>query len=334
MPPCARMRWFVILVSIVCPVQMMTGQKSNDGEKTPPRFSSQTLSQSVPGSEDDALRTAKVLTDSSKFTEASALVTQYLSTHPNSADAHFLLGLIRFKQGEPAGSLAEFTEGARYRDPAASDLKIVALNYVLLGDMGSAVGWLTRAVVIDPRDAQLWYYLGRAKYNQNRFQDAINAFQRCLALDPKNIKAEDNLGLSYQGLGRTDEALTAFGNSMAWQKDRLEKNVGPFLNMGILHLEQNRIAEGLPFLLQAAQIAPDDARPHEQLGKAYSRLDELEKAQSELEKAVELSPNSSSLRFMLGQLYRKRGMMDKAKIELDKGSVLRDSEHQKMQGVE
>ena len=103
-------------------------------------------------------------------------------------------------------SLAEFTAGAKFHDPSAADLKVVAFDYVLISDYADADKWLTKMLEWAPSDSEGWYYLGRTKYNENRFAEAITAFQRCLKLDPQNVKAEDNLGLSFAGLGRNEEA--------------------------------------------------------------------------------------------------------------------------------
>jgi tetratricopeptide (TPR) repeat protein len=273
----------------------------------------------------DPLREAKSEANAGSLEKADHAVRSYLDGHPDSADAHFLLGLILFKQHKPRESLSEYTEGAKHRDPDASDLKIVALNYVLLEDYAKADHWLTRSLERNPKDSQTWYYLGRTRYNENRFEEALAAFNECLKLDPKNVKAEDNLGLSHQALGNTPEAFTAFRNAIAWQAQLLKKNSGPFINMGILLLEQNKVEEAVPYLSEAVEISPEEARAHEQLGKAYSRQNDLERAQVELEKAVSLSPDNAALHFMLGQLYRKRGMNDKAKVELERGAALKES---------
>ena len=205
----------------------------------------------------DLLRSARLLADGGDLEKAREIVAEYLGSHPNSGEAHFLLGYILFKQQKSSESLAAYTEGAKHATPGAGDLKVVALNYVLLGDYASAARWLARSIEFDPRDAQAWYYLGRTKYNENRFEEAVRAFQECLKLDPRNVKAEDNLGLSYQALGRTDDAIASYGNAMTWQEHALEKNVGPFLNMGILQLEQNKIADAVTLLLQAeAKLLP------------------------------------------------------------------------------
>ena len=84
---------------------------------------------------------------------------------------------------------------------------MVAVDYVLLGDFLDADRWLTKALSWNPSDADGWYYLGRTKYNENRFSEAIDAFQSCLKLDTHNVKAEDNLGLSYDCLLYTSRCV-------------------------------------------------------------------------------------------------------------------------------
>ena len=280
----------------------------------------------------DPLASARVLVQRGSFSDAERSVREYLGAHKTSASGHFLLGYILFKEVKPQASLAEYTKGAKYRIPSAFELKIVALDHVLLRNYADADKWLTRAVEQDPNDADTWYCLGRVKYNENRFAEAVNAFQHCLTLDPKNVKAADNLGLSCAGLDRNDEALAAFKNAIAWQSDASVKNPDPFINIGELLLEQNRAGEAVSYLTQAVAIPQEiyrsqgmaelEPRAHEHLGMAYSRLNRPREAKAELEKAVELAPEDARLHYLLGQLYQKMGTHDKAKAEFDRFSSL------------
>jgi len=318
-----------------------------------PASSGQSLGSSstaTSGSADALLAEAHAVLEKGNINEADRLVRQYLQTHPDSADGHFLLGHILFreiqsearlerhlegvqvlgadaspvKRGEEnaKASLAEFTAGAKLHDPSAADLKVVAFDYVLLGDYVDADKWLTRMLGWTPNDAEGWYYLGRTKYNENRFEEAVAAFQRCLKLDPRNLKAEDNLGLSYAGLGRKEAAAAAYQQAIDWQSGAALKNPGPYIDFGDLLLDENRNEEAVSYLLQAIGVAPRESRAHELLGKAYSRLEQLPKAQSELEEAIGLSPPNASLHCMLAPVYRKQGLADKAKIEFDRCAAL------------
>jgi tetratricopeptide (TPR) repeat protein len=302
---------------------------------------------------DAPLVLAKSLVEKGLLRDAERAVRHHLEAHADSADGHFLLGYILFREiqagagggttavgvksfaVDPADrkareekakdSLAEFTAGARYRDPNAFDLKIVALDYVLLGDYVDADKWLTRSIAWNPQDSDGWYYLGRARYNENRFAAAVDAFVQCLKLSPGNVKAEDNLGLAYAGLGRNEEATAAYQQAMAWQSQATLKNPGPYIDLGSLLLDENRPEEAVPYLQEAVEIAPRESQGHELLGKAYTRLDKLREAQTELEKAVELSPESANLHCMLAPVYRKQGLAEKAKAEFDRCAALHGS---------
>ena len=323
-----------------------------------------------PRSLDPLLAEARSLADKGMASEAEGRVRQYLAEHPDSANAHFLLGYILFREiqeqaainenasatdsaptavsgsasrhtsaaaslgdkgstseanyrnTKTKASLAEFTEGAKYHTPSAFDLKIVAFDYVLLDDYTDADKWLTKVLEWTPDDAEGWYYLGRTKYNENRFDEAVHAFQQSLKLDPHNVKAEDNLGLAFAGLGRVEDAAGAYENAIAWQKNAATKNPGPYIDMGSLLLDQNRSTDALPYLKQAIEISPVEFKPHELLGKAYSRLDQLPEAQSELEQAIALAPQNPNLPCMLGPLYRKQGLIDKAKVQFDRCAAM------------
>ena len=310
---------------------------------------------------DSLLLDAKNLFEQSKFSEADRAVRQYLKSQPNSADGHFLLGHILFReiqaeaildrqlalqaQGgmggrmattpEPAlpkdreekakASLEEFTAGAKFRNPSAADLKIVAFDYIVLGDYPDADKWLTKMLEWAPNDSDGWYNLGRTKYNENRFAEAISAFQQCLKLDPKNVKAEDNLGLSFAGMGRNEEAAAAYQKAIAWQEQSLAKSPRPYIDLGSLLIDENRPKEAVPLLLHAVEIDSRDSKTHELLGKAYTRLEEFPKAQAELEKAVELSPQTPNLHCMLAPVYRKQGLAEKAKAEYERCAALTGS---------
>jgi Flp pilus assembly protein TadD len=308
---------------------------------------------SNPAQPDASLVEAKSFVEKGLLPDAERAVRHHLETHADSAEGHFLLGYILFREiqvgatGEtmtegvktldvrPADpktrdekareSLAEFTAGAKYHDPNAFDLKIVALDYVLLGDYVDAEKWLTRSVAWNPQDTDAWYYLGRARYNENKFADAISAFQQCLKLSPRSVRAEDNLGLALAGLGSNEEATAAYKQAMDWQSQSSFKNPGPYIDLGSLLLDESRPEEAVPYLVQAIEISPRESRAHELLGKAYTRMEQLPKAQTELEKATELAPKNANLHCMLAPVYRKQGIADKAKAEFDRCAALSGS---------
>jgi tetratricopeptide (TPR) repeat protein len=220
-----------------------------------------------------------------------------------------------FREQRAKDSLAEFTEGAKFKRPGADDLKIVASDYVLLGDYSDAEKWFSEVVVEKPDDAESWYLLGRAKYNESDFGSAATSFERSLQLRPNNVEAENNLGLCRQELGQQDKAKTAFQSAIEWQGDT-PTDAQPFLNLGKLlseNADEASVRRSLAYLSKAESLAPDNPKVHEILADAYSSLKDLPRAQKQLEKAVELAPGTSALHYKLGQVYRKQGLGEQAR---------------------
>lgn len=274
---------------------------------------------------DDSLARARGQMQKGSLNEAEATIRSYLARVPGSAPGHFLLGHILFLKQKPADSLAAYTEGARFQKPGVEDLKIVSFDYVLLQDYAEADKWLNQALAWKPDDPELWYYLGRTKYNENHFNEAIEAFTSCLKLDPKNVKAEDNLGLAYLGLQRDSMAKTAFQTAIELQANAAHQNPQPYLNLGTLLRQQSHPEEGIAYLQKAVELSPKNPKIHEQLGQAYIDLSRLDAAQAEFEKAVSLAPNTSNLHYQLGQVYQKKGLKEQAHKEFARCAELNAS---------
>lgn len=130
------------------------------------------ISQSPP----PPLQEARSLLAADKVSAAEAVLRGYLKNNPSSAEAHYLLGDVLFREQKARESLAEFTAGAKFRHPGAAELRIVASDYVLLGDFADADKWFSEITAEAPKDPEAWYLLGRTKYNENRFAEAITSF--------------------------------------------------------------------------------------------------------------------------------------------------------------
>lgn len=260
------------------------------------------------------LEEARSLIAARDLHQSEVMVRSYLKDNPSSAEAHFLLGDILFREQRARESLAEFTAGAQLQNPGPNELRTVASDYVLLEDFADADKWFSEVTAERPNDPEIWYLLGRTKYNENRFTEAISSFEHVLALRPRDVQAEDNLGLSHQGLGHADQAKAAFQKAIEWQGSA-PVDAQPCLNLGILLTDQGHFAEATEYLIQAAALAPENPRIHEELSRALQAQGNLEQAQTQLEAAVKLAPNAAGLHFKLGQIYRRRGLNERAQQE-------------------
>ena len=277
---------------------------------------------SNPKAADALLMEGKSLVNIENFAEAEVVLKSYAEQNPRSSAALYLLGYVLQRENKPRESLEVFTRAAAITPPLADDLKIVALDYVLISDYPDAIRWLKKAVEQDPRNAEAWYDLGRSQMNQGDFVAAQQSFDRVLTLSPQDVKALNNMGLAYEAQNRISDALHAYERAIASQQGAAHPSEQPLLNYGTLLISQNRTEDAIHALEPAVKAAPKDAKCHEALSRAYLQEGRLADARQEMEEAAALDPENPRLHYQLGRLYRQSGMADRAKAELDLSAKL------------
>jgi tetratricopeptide (TPR) repeat protein len=260
-----------------------------------------------PGKTDAFLFQGKCLINLSRFHDAAGALRTYIAAHPRSDDAAYLLAYVSFRENKPRESLEQYTQAARLKTPTADDLKIVALDYVLLRDYADAAHYLEVALKMDPHNIEARYHLGRVRYQQNRFDDAIAAFQEVLQSDPDNAKAQDNLGLSLEAKNRVAEAIVAYQKAIAIDKAATVHGEQPYLNLGILLIKSNQASDAVPLLTTATQINPKSAKAHYELARALFSTNQLEQSQREVQESIRLDPSDSPPHYLLGRIYHSLG---------------------------
>ena len=258
---------------------------------------------------------AKQLLAKDDFRNAITVLRETIKRDGTCVDARYMLAYSLLRDNNPRESLAAYTAAARLRTPASTDLRSVALDYVLLEDYADARHWAKAALAIDPKDAESWYVLGRIQYTASDARGAAGSFEKALELNPRNIKAENNLGLAYEALNEPAKAIDAYHQAIAAGQESGKPSDQPLLNLAILLSHKGDLQSALSLLLGAAAITPEDADVQEHLGHIYLDLNQLPQARSHLAKAVALHPGDGRLHFLLGQAYRRSGMNDESKAE-------------------
>ena len=124
-----------------------------------------------PGYADGWVNRARVAVEEGDHRRAIELCDRALAVDPKLAKAHYFRGI----------ALRTF---GRY-DEALADLTLVTAAF--------------------PRDRVVWNAIGRVRFLQRRYLDAIEAFRKTLAIDPEDVTAHYNLMLCARGLH--DEAM-------------------------------------------------------------------------------------------------------------------------------
>ncbi|MEJ2398174.1 MAG: tetratricopeptide repeat protein [Gammaproteobacteria bacterium] len=78
---------------------------------------------------------------------------------------------------------------------------------------------------------------------------------------------------------------------------------GPFTNLGLLYIKQDKLEQARQALLQATTVRPDDAVAFNELGVVYRKLGKFKQAQQAYQQALKLKPDYADAHLNIGILY-------------------------------
>ena len=194
------------------------------------------------------------------------------------------------------------------------------------GRVNDAVREFDEAIALDDGYADAW--LGKALMLERAYgkeAEAEKAYRRALALAPGFPEAHNNLGQLLARQGRTDEALREFDAAMSemgyrepwvarmnkgltlYAANRREEGLAEMRaclraqpaycygrrELGAILLKEGKTQEAIVELQAYARYCDKVPDAHLQLGNAYKRAGDLEKAVQELARCEELSPGTA-----------------------------------------
>lgn len=103
---------------------------------------------------------------------------------------------------------------------------------------------------------------------------------------------------------------------------RVSGSVRSDFERGVHALGAGDTSQGIALLEQVAQAAPELATAHIDLGMAYARVEDLERAEASLKRARELNPGHPVVHNELGIVYRKLGRFQEARQSYERALAL------------
>jgi tetratricopeptide (TPR) repeat protein len=108
--------------------------------------------------------------------------------------------------------------------PGVLDAKAVAL--AADGQLAVAHAAFEEEQAAVPTSAQTWHNSGTLLLALDRYEEALEAFDRAITLDPALWQAWNNKGAALAKLGRHIEALAAFNQALALNPEAAEARIG------------------------------------------------------------------------------------------------------------
>lgn len=210
--------------------------------------------------------------DVNRYVQTSSATAQTVQNGPPSDRVLAFLSHIR---GLPDSSSSE-----------ASKMEANARDEISKHDLPTAVSSLYRAVVVDPKFARAWVFLGMLLMAQKQEDAGIDAFHEAMLADPNESTIPKALGYGLMAQLKFEDAVPVWQDFI---KAHPEDADGP-ANLGTCLLKLNRYTEAAANYESALKSLGDHANLEMSLASAYLLAGERDKAAEAFKKlaAVDL----------------------------------------------
>lgn len=180
------------------------------------------------------------------------------------------------------------------------------------GDWAAAAAIWRALAQATPADFRLWTSLGIALAHQERFAEAIAAYQKAQSIAPRDPQTNFNLGLAYFKTSRLQDAIGPLETAASVMPNQSQV----MLLLGMCLYGSGHYVQAADALEKSRTLGQTENAEFKQvLAQCYLRTRQYDKAKRELTALLQVDPNSASTHMFLGEAEDASGHSDQAKEE-------------------
>jgi tetratricopeptide (TPR) repeat protein len=246
--------------------------------------------------------------------EAAATLESALKLAPDSAAAHYQLGLARMLEGKLDGAESEIRSALKLQPNALDAKRALAMLVMRKGDFAELQRLGNEIVELRPEGPEGYLIRAAALFAKKDFAGTEKDVKKAIEVAPGSPAGYLRLGSLRLAQNRTAEANSAF-------EQALERDAGSAEALeGIMriHLQNRQPQKALARIDSQMQKEPNNSNFHYLKGVALTASEDFPGAEQSLEKAVSLDKNNVNAVLMLGQLQVRMGNVDRAIANYEK----------------
>ncbi|WP_413166755.1 tetratricopeptide repeat protein [Capilliphycus salinus ALCB114379] len=248
------------------------------------------------------LQLALVHLEQGKIESSLKICKQVLHQSPHCAIAYRILGNIREAEKELTEAALAYTKAIELQPDDAQAYAYLAQLYRDAGWIDDAVLLYQTAISLQKNWIELYYHLGEALYKQGNFDESISSYQQAIAQNPKYVQAYLGLALVLNTQSQIDRAIELLKQAI----DIVPTYTEAYNVLGCLLLENNQSSEAVEILQKAITQKPNWAILYNNLGQALLAQDEKQQGILAYHRALELQPDLTVTYLNLAKLYQQQ----------------------------
>jgi len=239
--------------------------------------------------------------------DAASVYQQLSALDPSDRRARYGLAVAQLEGGHPRDALSALQPLAGQPDAVA--LALTSSAHEALGETPQAVADLRQAILLDPRNVQLYLDFADLSFTHLSFQVGIDMIDAGLRLTPDSAALYLARGILYVQLAEYAKADADFDRAERLDPGRALSPVA----RGLSQIQQNNLGDALLTIRSQLKSNPQDAFLHYVLAELLSRQGaqtgspEFREALEAAREAVRLKPDFALARDVLSRLYLQAG---------------------------
>jgi tetratricopeptide (TPR) repeat protein len=238
-----------------------------------------------------------------QYDEALRDVNKAIDAKQNYAEAFLVRGQILVATKKFDDALADFDHALVRKNDLYEAVSQKALTTFQLGKEKEAFEIVNKAIEANDKAAELFFCRGTLYNNKQKFEKALNDFNKCLETDPGYntyyvLLARGTAHLSMQEFKEADDD---FSKAIA-----LLPNIATaYSSRSRLKYEQGNYKESVADLSKAIEINPENASVYYNLGMAYYKLNDVKNACERFHKACSMGNTNACKMVVLSCVENK-----------------------------
>jgi tetratricopeptide (TPR) repeat protein len=260
---------------------------------------------------------------------ATRVFQRAVALNPDDPRERRLLAAIQLMASKPHDAVATLTPILERTRPDAETLGLASAAYEEAGDTPRAVSTLRQAILLDPKNINLYLDFASIAFAHQSFQAGIDVISDGIGLQPGAARLYLARGVLYVQLADYTKAETDFekaneldpGQALSAAAQGLAAAQANDLDGALATIEAKlarKPNDAFLLYLQADMLAQKGAAPG---------TSEFQRALASAKKAVSLQPSLSSARSVLAKLYLQAGQHEEA-IEQCRSALASDPKDQ------
>ncbi len=175
------------------------------------------------------------------------------------------------------------------------------LKLGMSGNYTDAVKAFSKAIELNPSDAEAYYNRGTAYGMLANTQQAIKDFNKAIELNPQFPVAYYNRGKAYSELGNMQQTIKDYNKAIELNL----QDAWAFFGRGVTYAKLGNQQQAVKDYNKAIELNPQNASAYNNRGAAYAKLGNQQQSIKDYNKAIELNPQDAEAYFNRGIAYAK-----------------------------